>query len=200
MPNRTRLPRRRTSGQRTGFREWTPKDHAHPGVAEYRQPLPPSRIPCAERVPNSPKLLAEILGWATTQGDSALKAGWERGHSYFCQQFGRIGDSFELLVREPWFSSVFPCPSNLDCLSPRPAIEIQGLLIAFSARFRPIFATFRQRIGLFDPLFDVILAPGDPFLAGFSMPIRHQAGPKDGGIPSPVEKSVFAGRLPSDLL
>ena len=71
---------------------------------------------------------------------------------------------------------------------------------AFSVRFRHVFATFRQEIGLFDPLFDTILAPGDPFLAGFSVPNRRLVGRNECRIPSPVEKSVLAGLLASDLL
>jgi hypothetical protein len=72
--------------------------------------------------------------------------------------------------------------------------------MVFSFSFRPIFATFRQENGLFDPLFDTILAPDDPFLARFSVPNRRLAGPKEDGIPSPVAKSVLAEPLLSDLL
>jgi hypothetical protein len=72
--------------------------------------------------------------------------------------------------------------------------------MAISARFRHVFATFRQEIGLFDPLFDTILAPIDPFLAGFSVPNRRLVDPTEDGIPSPIAKSVLAGPLPSDLL
>ena len=79
-------------------------------------------------------------------------------------------------------------------------VETHGLAMPISARFRHVFATFRQRIGLFDPLFDTILAPGDPFLAGFSGPNRVLVGPKEGGIPSLVEETVLAGPLPSDSL
>ena len=70
----------------------------------------------------------------------------------------------------------------------------------FSARFRHIFASFRPRIGRFDPLLDTIFAPGDLFLAGFSMPYRRLVGPKEDGIPSRVANSLLAGLLPSDLL
>jgi hypothetical protein len=80
------------------------------------------------------------------------------------------------------------------------AIEIQGLPITIPARFRHIFEPFRQKIGRFDPLFDTIMAPGDPFLARFSVPNRRLIGRKECRIPSLVEKTVLAGLLASDLL
>jgi hypothetical protein len=74
-----------------------------------------------------------------------------------------------------WFFLAYPTWIS-HCLGW--TIETQGDLTAISARFRHNSATFRQEIGLFDPRFDTILAPGDPILAGFSVLNRRLVGAK----------------------